>query len=118
MMNDDFDIRDDEDKVQPREPRYYTVRIYLQDLSYGGPEEGGWYFSTGEFATEFGYLTRSFKERWEALKYANDLHETTLDELNKHRPSISSVRSQGRYAAEVWDEEAPLYYPKTKPHYE
>ena len=116
MLNDDLDT--DETVDQPREPRYYTVRVYLQELSYGGPEEGGWYYTTGEFAREFGYLTRSFKERWEALKYANDLHETTLDELNKHRPSLSSVLSQGCYAAEVWTEEAPLCYPTFKPRYE
>lgn len=118
MMNDDLDTRDDETLDQPREARYYTVRVYLQELSYGGPEEGGWHYCTGEFAPEFGYLTRSFKERWEALKYANDLHETTLDELNKHRPPLSSILSQGVFAAEVWNEEAPLCYPKTKPHYE
>lgn len=118
MMNDDLDTRDDETVDQPREPRYYTVRVYLQDRNYGGPEEGGWYFTSGDFDAAFGYLTRSFKTRGEAVKYADFLHADLLDGINKHRPSISSVLSQGRYAAEVWDEEAPLCYPTFKPHYE
>ena len=112
MLNDDFD---DEFKI---EPRYYTVRVYLQDQSYGGPEEGGWYYTCGEFVPDFGHLTRAFKTREEALNYAESLHETILDDLNKKRPSQYSVLSQGVYLARVWDEEAPLGYPANKPHYE
>lgn len=118
MLNDDFDTRDDETENQPREPRYYTVRVYLTDRAYGGPEEGGWYYTTGDFDAAFGYLTRSFKSRPEAIKYADSVRDEILDGLNKHRPSISSVLSQGRYEAEVWDEEAPLHYPANTPYYE
>ena len=115
MLNDDFN---DDTEEQAREPRYYTVRVYLQDRNYGGPEEGGWYFTSGEFARDFGHLTRAFKTRDEAVNYAISLREDLLDGLNKHRPSMYSVQSQGVYSAEVWDEEAPLCYPTFKPHYE
>jgi len=111
MLNDDFD---DKDEI---EPRYYTARVYLQDQAYGGPEEGGWYYTCGQFEPEFGHMTRAFKTLPEAIRYARSLHRDVLDELNKHRRSQHSVLSQGEYWAKVWNEEAPIKYPESKPHY-
>lgn len=99
-------------------PRYYTVRVYLCDRQYGGPEEGGWYYTTGQFEKDFGYLTRSFQDEQEAWDYAQQIGMDVLAPINEQRPSMTSVLSQGRYMAKVYDEEAPLSFPAKKPHYE
>lgn len=99
-------------------PRYFTVRVYLQDVAYGGPEEGGWHYITGELALEFVSLTRCFLTRDKAAQYAATVNEQYLTDINLGRPDIGSVLSQGRYVAEVWDGEAPPYYPIIRPHYE
>jgi hypothetical protein len=107
-----------EEIIETKEPRYYTVRVYLQDQSYGGPEEGGWYYQTGEFAWEFVRYSRRFATRKMAALYAGLVNKETLAGVNEGRPSTGSVLSRGKYVAEVWGEEAPLSYPAKKPHYE
>ncbi|MEB8515134.1 hypothetical protein [Acidithiobacillus ferriphilus] len=96
----------------------YTVAIYLVDLAYGGPEEGGWYYECGEPAPEFAAKTRGFARENDAHRYCKKLNGSAfLDDLNKGRPSICSVLSRGLYSAVV-REGNPAPYPAIKPHYE
>lgn len=97
---------------------YFTVRVYLQDLAYGGPEEGGWWFEYGEFAPEFGHLTRVYQREEAAYAHCRKLNAGVLAKANEDRLPISSVLSKGRFSANVFEGEAPLRWPEVCPHYE
>lgn len=92
----------------------YVVAVYLIDRAYGGPEEGGWYFNCGEHVRTL----KTFRREDEAVEYSRRLNRLLKKTLNKGRREISSVLSDGRYAAEVWDNHAPSHYPTQRPHYE
>lgn len=92
----------------------YSVTLYLIDRVYGGPEEGGWYFTSGE--PQPSEHNRAFATRAEALHYVKSLHSIE-DAMNDDRPSINSVLSEGQYAFFV-DEGTPAPFPTKRPHYE
>ncbi len=94
-----------------------TVAVFLVDRAYGGPEEGGWWYDTGEPAHEYARFTRGFRNDAPAAAYAARLNRVLCDNLNKGRHPISSVLSKGRYRALVCDGN-PRPYPETRPHYE
>lgn len=96
----------------------YSVAIALQDRAYGGPEEGGWYYTCGEVCPEHADKLRGFASEADAIAYARELNDSSfLAELNEGRRPISSVLSEGRYVAHVFDG-LPANYPATRPHYE
>lgn len=104
-------------------PDFWTVAVYLIDRAYGGPEEGGWWYDCGEPVTyrldgiEIGELCRLFADRSEARAWRAEL-QTKLDNgPNKGRREISSVLSEGMYAAEL-REGYPKPWPEQRPHYE
>lgn len=92
----------------------YTVSLYLIDQAYGGPEEGGWWYTCGE--PEASTHMRAFETEAEARAYRATL-APVLAELNEGRPSISSVLSRGQYDF-IIDEGLPRAFPETRPHYE
>ena len=101
----------------------WHVCLYLVDRAYGGPEEGGWYYDTGE-AIPYGMDTdgktacRFFLSLPEARAFARSPEiAAALAELNEGRPSISSVLSEGRYEMNVGLGN-PENYPAHKPRYE
>ena len=92
------------------------VSLYLVDRSYGGAEEGGWWYPCGE-PDEETVKTFMSTDRASAEAYAHEL-ETERDERNAHRHSdISSVLSEGRFEV-VIEEDKPAPFPRTRPHYE
>ena len=111
-----------EDHTNP--PVFYTVAVYTEDQAYGGPEEGGWWYTTGnliynlEEGCKNGALPQIFAKREDAVAAAAKLTEGPLERINHYRPAISSVRSQGRYVARVCDEYPEPSFPKERPHYE
>lgn len=99
---------------------FYSVAIYLVDRKYGGPEEGGWYYTAGELATEpeFAKYLRGFDNIDDAYDYAASVDDDPfLITINANRPSISSVLSEGQYFACV-NEGVPASFPTEQPHYE
>ena len=94
----------------------FSVSIHLVDQAYGGPEEGGWWYQYGSPDEGYSKFTRFFKTRDEAHKYGEKL-DSMIAELNKNRPSISSVSSIGRYQWMIQDD-LPHEWPKQVPHYE
>ena len=92
----------------------YIVAVYLQDRAFGGPEEGGWWYDTGNHVRTM----RVFGNESQAIAYSYRLNEKLATTLNRGRRSISSILSTGRYGAEVYDDFAPKHYPVTRPHYE
>ena len=92
----------------------FVVAVYLQDRAYGGPEEGGWWFDTGEHVRTL----RVFASEKTAYDYCWRLNEKLATTLNRGRRPISSVLSQGRYGAEIHEDHAPAAYPENRPYYE
>lgn len=102
----------------------WCVCVYLEDKAYGGPEEGGWWYNTGDPLPEgtgeedMGYVdcARFFMEWTQARDWRKFLEEK-LEPINKKRPSISSVLSQGMYTVKI-GLGIPKAFPEHKPHYE
>jgi hypothetical protein len=102
-----------------RRPQFWTVAIYLCDRSYGGPEEGGWWFDTGVRMDGIAPIPRIFGTADAAYEYARDLQATLDDGLNATgNRDLSSVCCEGRYCAEVYEGYPPPHYPERRPHYE
>jgi hypothetical protein len=87
------------------------VNVYLTDRAYGGPEEGGWWFDTGQFIRGVEALSD------EAERVKNTLQSWCDGENAERRSDISSVLSEGRYEVCIEDEPG-ADYPTTRPHYE
>lgn len=91
---------------------------YEVDRAYGGSEEGGWWFSTGELRRVLGTARLTEKEAYARSRRLN----AWLDRMQKYlRPVSSVIYSGGRYQVNVYDtaeEVYPEYYPRHRPHYE
>jgi hypothetical protein len=83
------DFRGDKTKF----PAYVTV--VLEDLAYGGPEEGGWWYHTFEKVESRRVLDGNAAASMVA-QYSNN-----PDYDNFGRPPLSSVMSQGRYQIQI-----------------
>jgi hypothetical protein len=94
----------------------YSVAIYLTDLAYGGPEEGGWWYTSGYPSTDHAEFTRYFDVEDDAWEYANRINNTICAEMNGDRPLISSVASTGVYDTHVTEGE-PRPFPEERPYY-
>ena len=97
-----------------------SVAVYETNRSYGGPEEGGWWYDVGE-PTEnptLGILTRFFLNKKEAFAYRDSL-EPIVEEANRSegRRDPGSVLCDGYYAVLLMDG-YPRAYPEERPHYE
>ncbi len=113
----------DEDIPEPEYTGPWMVSFCKAEQSYGGPEEGGWWYTT---------YSPSDSEAWELNKEHNALqvfwdrdaavkHMQSLlpicEKINAGRPPIHSTRSYGVIEVRVY-EGWPSYEPKTRPYYE
>lgn len=111
------------DRVREAERQLLYVNVYLVDRAYGGPEEGGWYFDTGELLAVYPVpnavdyqgndvpgtainLARMLQGALEKTKYSNE-----------GRYPVHSVLSAGEYQVSI-DFAPGESYPKRRPHYE
>ena len=96
----------------------YTVAVLEVDLACGGREEGGWYYEVGSptHAYNAQFKPKRFRSRAAARGFRNKL-QRELARINAQRPEISSVASEGRLAAYVFNSRV-IGYPAFKPHYE
>lgn len=129
-LPDDVMFDDEERPIEKPQAPFWTVAIYLVDLARGGPEEGGWYYQTGERvdhaldgvpeAFTFNSFNAAFGKSAEecARIFAEQLQKIIEDGPNKGRREISSVLSEGRYQAQVYNGHPPAHYPERRPHYE
>jgi hypothetical protein len=84
------------------------VNVYEVDRQYGGPEEGGWWYDTGEVV---------LSERFYNLDAAEARVKELADEYPKTGFSSSVIYSGGDYR--IWIEDEPAQnYPDNRPHYE
>lgn len=95
----------------------WSVATYLEDLAYGGPAEGGWYYTYGEIQNlPVLYFTTRTEARAAAALLNHWMDEST--EWNKGRPSISNTNSEGLFRARYGAGHPKHHYPERKPHYE
>ena len=87
------------------------VNIYLVDQGYGGPEEGGWYFTHGTPYASIPVLGK------ETIEEVVERYQPLVDQMNEGRYSISSVLSEGVYQIHREHHQARAY-PEQQPHYE
>ncbi len=92
----------------------FIVSVFLIDRAYGGPEEGGWWFDTGELVRTI----RRFKSHDKASSFAKRLRNKLDNTLNKGRRDIGSVLSEGVYTAFVDENTITQFFPLTRPRYE
>lgn len=91
--------------------KLYYVNFYLLEQHYGGPEEGGWWYVHGAPVA-----THSFATRSEAFAFARGKGHEIVENLNRDRPSISSVASTGIYDVRV-ETHLGRAFPRNRPHY-
>jgi len=102
----------------------YWVALYLVDLAYGGPEEGGWWYQTGTLVVdpqtynEVGGAPAAFVARADAAALRERL-EPGLNKLNAGRPPIEASNSVGVYDLRITRAQVlPTQFPDQRPHYE
>jgi hypothetical protein len=92
------------------EPAPWFVNVYEEDMGYGGPEEGGWYYHISEpvhsekFATQ--HEAEAYKER------ISDEYPVEGD-----RPIHSVLYSGGAHSIRI-ENHPPVAQPPSRPHYE
>jgi len=96
----------------------YVIAVYELDRSYGGPEEGGWWYDTGSLVR----IHKVVKSEDQAYKIARRLNQGLAHKrfaTGQPSPGISSVAYQGGHlAARVFERTAPEYFPQQRPYFE
>lgn len=94
----------------------YIVAVYELDLQYGGPEEGGWWYESGDLCR----IMSVHKD--EDAAYAAAWRINSLLSYRRRlscQPGLSSMAYRGgQLEALVMDDYAPKHFPERRPHYE
>jgi len=93
----------------------YIVGIYELDRAYGGAEEGGWYYTTGNLVR----VCRIFRNAESAYDYVNRINRMLQYRMKKSRsvPYYSVIYNGGAYQAQVYENELPKFFPSERPYY-
>src|SRR3546814_21082377 len=92
----------------------YIIALYEIDRAYGGAEEGGWWYDTGELARLLALAPTAAR----AIQLA-DRANRLLERLQRHRRRVDSVLYDGgRYTAIVFEWTAPPAFPEVRPRSE
>ena len=95
-------------EVRERDAQWWCVAVYETDRAYGGPEEGGWWYSVG-WLVEHAKI-RFFDNYKDAYEYSQELWAYCLEE-NKDRGDV-------RLAPRGFTEQMPdTHFPKNRPYY-
>lgn len=110
-----FDPREEDEPIATKGPTHYVFAFYELNREYGGPEEGGWWYDSGELVRIF-KVKRCTDEQATALCYrANRL----LERLQRNKRSTGSVLySGGRHSVHAYENNAPQMFPAERPYYE
>lgn len=95
----------------------YYVNLYEIDQAYGGAEEGGWWFTCGEFIRSHSFM---FTDRIEArtrMELLNARTDIVANDPRGSRAQLSSVTCEGRYNWCVEDHPGENF-PQERPFYE
>jgi len=91
------------------------VNVYNENRAYGGPEEGGWYFDTGELIKVLGPFTG--EDRREKANRALARVEKVLEGWNEGAYPPGSVLCSGYYTVRV-SRNMGESFPQERPRYE
>ena len=97
--------------------RKFWLHKYEVAMAYGGSEEGGWWYDTGN---PTGNKEGPFDDEEKAYERCRELNEIEHEESEKQEYSYSSVLSHRseHFAWDVDTEPVAEAYPKYRPHYE
>ena len=105
-------------------PALFWTAVYLVELAWGGPEEGGWHYEEATLVTDPGIyagltvLPACSLTEAEAEVVA-DRMRAGLGALNEGCRPLHSVLSTGRYDVRVTEGATlPSCLPVSRPHYE
>jgi len=101
-------------RKQRKELKKLNVALYDCNQAYGGPEEGGWWFNTGEFLS----IEGTYFNRISAIQAVHAL-KGYCKRVNEGKPPIDSVMCAGVIQAKI--QKGPFavpYFPARRPHYE
>ena len=113
----EFQHEEDDPIIKDEFCDVWSVAIYEAGLSYGGPEEGGWWFEQGTLQELPVLYFDNRSDAIAAMNFVQDLMDVS-PEWNKNRPAISSVNSYGVFRARINDGHPVKHYPARRPHYE
>lgn len=91
----------------------FYVNEYVVFQNFGGPEEGGWWFSSGEFQKEHA----TFTDLEQAINYAAKLRDEERANREGNYHDRYSVLGGGDVEFYV-DDEPGSDFPTEHPHYE
>lgn len=91
----------------------YYVNEYRVSQVYGGPEEGGWWFTAGTFEANHG----QFVDLEEAIAHRDWLHNTEVEARGHNYRDRYSVLGDEDTEFAV-DDQPGEDFPKEYPHYE
>ena len=91
----------------------HIVAWYALDRAFGGPEEGGWWYDTGELAR----VMRVCLSERDACAYAARANRL-MERLQRNLRSLDSVLYDGeRYRALTFEYVSPPFFPASQPRY-
>ncbi len=88
------------------------VNVYVRDMAFGGPEEGGWWYTTHVPISQLSDVVD-----WRFAQSVFDVKKKMCDEMNEGRRPITSVLSDGEYVV-MQEVGPPTHKPEFRPHYE
>lgn len=118
-LEDDDLAEDDDDDGQGThpghvsKPRRYVLAFYELDRAYGGREEGGWWYDTGNLVRLVGVV----KTKAEADRICDRANRLLRHLQRNKRPISSVIYGGGIYRLEAHPDLAPGFWPESKPTY-
>ena len=110
---DDFIYQEKQD----RKRIVHCIGVYLCNQAFGGREEGGWWYDTGQLVRIVKIFRREEKA-WSYVRRLNARLQSRKFGPNEGRREYSSVLSNGEYRAHIYENSCPDYFPSERPHYE
>jgi hypothetical protein len=96
------------ERTSERPALWWCVAVYTSNRAYGGPEEGGWWYSCGGLVEHA--KIKFFDKYQDAYDYTQELWAWCMEE-NKDRGDEKLV-------VRAFTEQLPdMHYPKTQPFY-
>ena len=95
----------------------HVVAVYDCNLAFGGREEGGWWYDTGQLVR----IVKVSRSEEQALAYCRRLNQRLKSRAlgpNEGKREYSSVLSDGEYRAFTYENNAPGHFPAQRPRYE
>lgn len=103
--------------MQLSNKKLYRVNLYLLNQGYGGPEEGGWWYTTGEFIRSHSFIFTDRIEARDRMELLNRRTDVLANDPRGSQAQLSSVTCTGRFNWCI-EERDGENFPTHRPHYE